>query len=143
MENKNYRRAACLSSNETTTMQEIQTDDAPGSIGPYSQGIRDGDTIYVSGQGPVDPETGDIVGDDAGEQTARTMENIGAVLEAAGSSLDNVVKATVFVRDMDNYAAVNEVYAEYLSEPFPARSAVEVSNLPIDIMVEIEVIATV
>ena len=143
MENKNYRRAACLSSNETITMQEIQTDDAPGSIGPYSQGIRDGDTIYVSGQGPVDPETGDIVGDDAGEQTARTMENIGAVLEAAGSSLDNVVKATVFVRDMDNYAAVNEVYAEYLSEPFPARSAVEVSNLPIDIMVEIEVIATV
>ena len=124
-------------------MQEIQTDDAPGSIGPYSQGIRDGDTIYVSGQGPVDPETGDIVGDDAGEQTARTMENIGAVLEAAGSSLDNVVKATVFVRDMDNYAAVNEVYAEYLSEPYPARSAVEVSNLPIDIMVEIEVIATV
>ena len=124
-------------------MHEIQTEDAPASIGPYSQGIRDGDTIYVSGQGPVDPETGEIVGDDAAEQTARTLENVGAVLEAAGSSLDNVVKATVFVRDMDNYTAVNEAYAEYMTEPFPARSAVEVSDLPIDIMVEIEVIATV
>lgn len=124
-------------------MQEIQTDDAPGSIGPFSQGIIDGDTIYVSGQGPVDPDSGEIVGDDAAEQTALTLENIGAVLEAGGSSLDNVVKATVFVRDMNNYAAVNEVYAEYMSEPYPARSAVEVSDLPIDIMVEIEVIARV
>lgn len=123
-------------------MDEIQTNDAPDAIGPYSQGIVDGDRIFVSGQGPVDPETGDVVSDDIGEQTARTLENVDAVLRAADSSLENVVKATVFVTDMDDYAAVNETYAEYMSEPFPARSAVEVSDLPIDIGVEIEVIAT-
>lgn len=123
-------------------MQEIHTDAAPDAIGPYSQGIRDGDRVFVSGQGPVDPETGEIVGENIEEQTARTLENVAAVLEAADSSLDDVVKATVFVTDMSNYAAVNDVYAEYVSEPFPARSAVEVSDLPIDIGVEIEVIAT-
>ncbi|MCU4743006.1 RidA family protein [Halobacteria archaeon AArc-m2/3/4] len=124
-------------------MDEIQTDDAPAAIGPYSQGIRDGDRIFVSGQGPVDPDSGDIVGEDIREQTERTLENVAAVLEAADSSLENVVKATVFVTDMDDYEDVNEVYAEYMSEPFPARSAVQVSELPIDIGVEIEVIATV
>ncbi|WP_121744856.1 RidA family protein [Natronorubrum halophilum] len=124
-------------------MEPIHTDDAPAAIGPYSQGVRDGDRIFVSGQGPVDPETGDIVGEDIKEQTERTLENVAAVLEAGGSSLDNVVKATVFVTDMDDYADVNEVYAEYMSDPFPARSAVEVADLPIDIGVEIEIIATV
>lgn len=123
-------------------MKEIHTDKAPAAIGPYSQGIIDGERIFVSGQGPVDPETGDIVSEDIKEQTARTMENIEAVLAAADSSLDDIVKATVFVTDMSNYAAINEVYAEYLSDPFPARSAVEVAALPIDIGVEIEVIAT-
>lgn len=123
-------------------MKEIHTDKAPAAIGPYSQGIVDGERIFVSGQGPVDPETGDIVSEDIKEQTARTMENIEAVLAAADSSLDDIVKATVFVTDMANYAAINEVYAEYLSDPFPARSAVEVAALPIDIGVEIEVIAT-
>ncbi|MCU4925522.1 Rid family detoxifying hydrolase [Halobacteria archaeon AArc-dxtr1] len=122
-------------------MEEIATDDAPGSIGPFSQAVRHGDTIYVSGQGPVDPETDEIVGDDIREQTARTLENIEIVLQAAGASLDDVLKATVFVTDMDTYDAVNEVYAEYMSDPFPARSAVEVADLPIDIGVEIEVIA--
>lgn len=123
-------------------MEEITTDDAPPSIGPYSQGIRDGDRIYVSGQGPIDPETGEIVGDDAQAQTARTLENIDAVLSATGKSLDDVVKATVFVTDMDDYDAVNEVYAEHMSEPYPARSAVEVADLPVDIRVEIEVVAS-
>ena len=123
-------------------MEEITTDDAPPSIGPFSQAIRDGDRIYVSGQGPIDPETGEIVGSDAQEQTARTLENVDAVLSAAGQSLDDVVKATVFVTDMDDYDAVNEVYAEYMSEPYPARSAVEVRDLPVDIRVEIEVIAS-
>lgn len=123
-------------------MKEIHTDKAPAAIGPYSQGIIDGERIFVSGQGPVDPETGDIVSEDIKEQTARTMENIEAVLAAADSSLDDIVKATVFVTNMSNYAAINEVYAEYLSDPFPARSAVEVAALPIDIGVEIEVIAT-
>lgn len=124
-------------------MEEISTDDAPASIGPYSQGIKDGDTVYVSGQGPVDPDSGDIVGGDIETQTERTLENVAAVLEAAGSSLDNVVKATVFVANMDDYADINEVYGDYMSEPFPARSAVEVADLPIDIGVEIEVIASV
>lgn len=123
-------------------MQEISTEDAPDAIGPYSQGMVDGKTVYVSGQGPVDPDTGDIVGDDVRTQTERTLENVAAILEAGGSSLDNVVKATVFVTDMDDYEAVNEVYAEYMSDPYPARSAVQVVELPIDIDVEIEAIAT-
>ncbi len=123
-------------------MEEIHTDDAPAAIGPYSQGIIDGDRIFVSGQGPVDPDSGDVVSEDIKEQTARTLENVEAVLEAADSSLDDIVKATVFVTDMANYADVNEVYAEYMNDPFPARSAVEVADLPIDIGVEIEVIAS-
>ena len=123
-------------------MRELSTSDAPASIGPYSQGIKDGDTVYVSGQGPVDPATGDVVGEDVREQTAQTLENVSAVLAAAGCSLDDVVKATVFVTDMDNYDAVNDVYGEYMSDPYPARSAVEVRDLPIDIEVEIEVIAS-
>lgn len=123
-------------------MEEIETDRAPSAIGPYSQGIKDDGRVYVSGQGPVDPETGDVVSDDVGEQTARTIENIAAILDAAGASLDDVLKANVYVTDMDNYEAVNEVYAEYVDEPYPARAAVEVSRLPIDIEVEIEVVAT-
>ncbi|MUV56964.1 Rid family detoxifying hydrolase [Halogeometricum sp. CBA1124] len=123
-------------------MEEIQTDAAPASIGPFSQGIRDGDRIFVSGQGPVDPDSGDVVSEDIREQTARTLENVAAVLEAGGSSLDGVVKTTVFVTDMSDYDAVNEVYEEYVSKPYPARSAVEVADLPIDIGVEIEVVAS-
>jgi 2-iminobutanoate/2-iminopropanoate deaminase len=122
-------------------MEEVVTDDAPQSIGPYSQGIKSDGRVFVSGQGPVDPETGEIVSEDISEQTAQTLENIGAVLSAAGSSLDQVVKTNVFVTDMDNYDAVNEVYGDYMSAPFPARSAVEVADLPIDIGVEIEAIA--
>jgi len=124
-------------------MEELSTDDAPASIGPYSQGIRDGDRIYVSGQGPLDPDTGEIIEGDVRDQTARTLENVAAVLEAGGASLDDVVKATVFVTDMDDYDDVNEVYAEYTSEPYPARSAVEVADLPVPIDVEIEMIARV
>ena len=123
-------------------MEEISTDDAPASIGPYSQGIRDGDRIYVSGQGPVDPGSGEIIEGDIAAQTARTLENVAAVLDAAGASLDDVVKATVFVQDMADYGEINEVYGEYMSEPYPARSAVQVEDLPIDIGVEIEVVAS-
>ncbi|WP_312907872.1 RidA family protein [Natronosalvus caseinilyticus] len=122
-------------------MKEVSTDDAPASIGPYSQAMVHGDTVYVSGQGPANPESREVEVDDIRDQTAQTLENIGAILEAAGASLDNVIKANVYVTDMDNYDAVNEVYAEYMSEPFPARCAVEVSDLPIDIGVEIEVVA--
>ncbi|RQG93545.1 RidA family protein [Natrarchaeobius chitinivorans] len=124
-------------------MKEVSTSDAPPSIGPFSQGIVDDGTVYVSGQGPIDPETEEIVGDTIEEETHRTMKNIGAVLEAAGSSLDDVVKATVFVQDMDNYDAINGVYEQYLSAPYPARSAVQVEDLPVDIGVEIEIIARV
>jgi reactive intermediate/imine deaminase len=123
-------------------MKELTTDEAPPSIGPFSQGIEDGDRIYVSGQGPIDPESGEIVDGDVAAQTARTLENVDAVLRAGDCSLDDVVKATVFLRDMDEYDAVNEVYESYLSEPYPARSAVEVVELPVDIAVEIEVVAS-
>ena len=123
-------------------MQEISTDDAPPSIGPFSQGIRDDNSIRVSGQGPIDPDSGDIIDGDIADETARTLKNIEAVLEAAGASLDDVVKTTVYVRDMDNYDGINEVYAEHFSPPYPARSAVEVSDLPVDIGVEIEVEAS-
>ncbi|WP_049924076.1 RidA family protein [Halopiger djelfimassiliensis] len=124
-------------------MEEIATADAPESIGPFSQAIRDGDRLFVSGQGPVDPDTGEIVSDDIGEQTHAVMENIRSVLEAGNSSLGNVVKSTVFVTDMDDYDDINAVYEQYLTEPYPARSAVEVSRLPIEIGVEIEVVARV
>lgn len=121
-------------------MQPVNTDDAPASIGPFSQAMIDGDRVFVSGQGPIDPETDEIVSEDVQEQTAQTLENIGAILEAAGSSLDNVLKANVYVTDMDTYDDVNETYAEYFSEPYPARCAVEVSRLPVPIKVEIEVV---
>lgn len=125
-------------------MEEISTDAAPASIGPFSQAIRDGDRIFVSGQGPVDPETGDIVADgDIRAQTAKTLANVEVVLKAAGCTLDDVVKSTLFVRDMDQYDAINEIYADRFTAPYPARSAVEVSRLPIDIGVEIEVVARV
>lgn len=123
-------------------MNEISTEDAPASIGPYSQGVVDGNRAYVSGQGPVDPDSGEVVSEEVREQTARVLENVDAVLEAADASLHDVVKTTVFVTDMENYDAVNEVYDEYMSAPYPARSAVEVADLPIDIAVEIEAVAS-
>jgi 2-iminobutanoate/2-iminopropanoate deaminase len=122
-------------------MREIATDSAPTSIGPYSQAIEANGFLFVSGQGAAEPETREVVSDDITEQAEQVFQNITAILEAAGASTDDVVKATVFLTDMDNYEAVNEVYAEHMNEPFPARSAVQVSDLPIDIGVEIEVIA--
>jgi 2-iminobutanoate/2-iminopropanoate deaminase len=124
-------------------MREVETDDAPPSIGPFSQGIIDDGTLYVSGQGPVDPDTEAIIDSDyVRDQTRQTLENIEAVLEAADCSLDDVVKTTVFVRDMDDYDDINDVYGELMSAPYPARSAVEIQDLPIDIDVEIEAIAS-
>lgn len=124
-------------------MEEIVTDDAPASIGPFSQAVRDGETVYVSGQGPIDPATDEIVDGDIGAQTERTLANVDAILQAAGGSLDDVVKVTVFLTDMSTYDAVNEVYADRFSAPYPARSAVEVADLPVDIGVEIEVVASI
>jgi len=122
-------------------MKEVSTKYAPDAIGPYSQGIIDDGRVYVSGQGPVDPETGEIVSEDVSEQTAQTLHNIGAILDAAGTSFENVLQANVYVTDMNNYEEVNEAYAEHMTEPYPARAAMEISRLPIDIEVEIEVIA--
>lgn len=123
-------------------MKEITTDKAPKALGPYSQGIIDGETVYVSGQGPADPESREVEVETIKEQTARTLKNVEAILDAADVSLDDIVKANVYLTNMNNYEAVNEVYAEYLSELYPARAAVEVADLPIDIGVEIEVVAT-
>ena len=124
-------------------MRAIDTDDAPASIGPYSQGIVDNNRIFISGQGPIDPDTGAVVSTDIREQTERTLKNIANVLRSADSSLDEVMKATVFVTDMSSYDAVNKTYDDFLSEPYPARSVVEVSDLPVDIGIEIEAIAAV
>lgn len=122
-------------------MREIATDDAPESIGPYSQAVEANGFLFVSGQGATDPDTGEIIDGDIRDETRRVFGNIASVLEAAGASTDDIVKATVFVTDMDDYEAVNEVYAEWTGDPSPARSAIEVADLPVDIGVEIEVVA--
>lgn len=127
---------------DSPAMEQITTGAVDTDL-PFSAAIRHGDTIYVSGQGPLDAETGAVVGGTVREQTAKTLENVAAILEAGGSSLDRVVRAGVYLRDMRHYEAVNEVYASYLTEPYPARTAVEVDDLPVDIMVEIDVIAAV
>lgn len=121
----------------------IQTDKAPAAIGPYSQAVAAGDFIFASGQIPVDPATGLIDGTDTVTQAKRCFENINAVLDEAGSSMDKVVKATVFLADMNDFATVNAVYADAFAgcQILPARSAVQVARLPKDVRVEIEVIA--
>ena len=119
----------------------ISTTEAPQAIGPYSQAVRAGSLVFVSGQIPVDPLTGEVVKGDIRAQTRRVLENLKGVLEAAGSSLEKVVKTTVFLANMGDYGAVNEVYAEFFSGSRPARATVEVARLPKDVGVEIEAIA--
>jgi len=119
----------------------IATDDAPKAIGPYSQAVIYGDTVYCSGQIPLDPATNQLVEGGVAEQTARVLENLKAVLEAAGSSLDRVLKTTVFLQDMGEFAAMNEVYGRYFHVNPPARATVEAARLPRDVRVEIECIA--
>lgn len=123
-------------------MEEIYTEDAPEPIGPYSQAIRDGDTVYVSGQGPADPESREVEVSGIRDQTAQVLQNAAAVLEAAGSSLENVVQANVYLADMADYDGMNEAYADAMDTPYPARAAVEVAELPVDARVEIELVAT-
>lgn len=119
----------------------ISTVNAPAAIGPYAQGIDAGSFIFTSGQLPVDPKTGMMPGD-IREQARQSLTNVKVVLEAAGSSMDKVVKTTVFLKDMNNFAAMNEVYATFFAEGMaPARSAVEVARLPKDAMLEIEAVA--
>ena len=121
----------------------ISTQKAPAAIGPYSQATKVGNFIFTSGQIPINPETGELVKGDIKEQARQVLENLKAVLEAAGSGLDKVVKTTVFINDMNRFGDVNEVYASFFTGNFPARSCVEVSRLPKDVAVEIEAIAIV
>lgn len=119
----------------------ISTQRGPKAIGPYSQAIRANGFIFISGQGAMDPATGQIVEGGIAQQTERTLENVKAIVEAAGSSLEKAVKATVFLKDMNDFAAMNEVYSRYFPTSPPARATVEVARLPRDLRVEIDVIA--
>lgn len=121
----------------------IATDRAPGAIGPYSQAVVARGVVYCSGQIPLDPATMTIVDGDIREQTRRALDNLSGVLAAAGSSLHHAVKTTVYLSDMNDFPAMNEVYAGYFADPPPARSTVEVRRLPRDVRVEIDVIALV
>ena len=121
--------------------QVIQTNNAPQAIGPYTQAIMANDTLYVSGQIPVIPATGVIVSDQVEEQARQVMENVKAVVEAAGLTLDHVVKTNVFIKNMDDFAKINAVYSEYFKENCPARACVEVARLPKDVLLEMDAIA--
>lgn len=123
-------------------MRTVQTPSAPAAIGPYSQAIVHGDLVFCSGQVAIDPATGQVVDGGIEAQTRRVLQNVEAVLTAAGSGLSRVLKATVFLKSMDDFTAMNTVYGEMFGETRPARSTVEVSRLPRDVRVEIEVIAT-
>ena len=123
--------------------QRIQTENAPAAIGPYSQAIKANGFVFVSGQIPIDPQTGEFVSGGIAEQTARVLKNLTAVLEAAGSSLERVVKTTVFLADMKEFAGMNEVYKDFFPSPPPARSTVAAAGLPRDARVEIEAVALV
>lgn len=119
----------------------ISTDHGPKAIGPYSQAIRANGFIFVSGQIPFDPSSGQIVEGDTARQTARVLDNLKAIVEAAGSSLDRAVKVGVFLKDMNDFPAMNEVYGHYFGKDFPARTTVEVARLPRDVRIEIDLIA--
>ncbi|MBC7797978.1 MAG: RidA family protein [Pyrinomonadaceae bacterium] len=121
----------------------ISTQNAPGAIGPYSQAVKANGFVFVSGQIPIDPATGNFVSDDVAEQSEQVLKNLKAVLEAAGSDLNSVVKTTIFLADMNDFGIVNEVYARHFSENFPARATVQAARLPKDARVEIEAIALV
>lgn len=122
-------------------MKQISTDKAPAAIGPYSQAIEVGNLIFASGQIPADPATGNIVEGGIEAQAHQSLTNVKNLLEAAGSSIDKVVKTTVFLAEMADFATVNGIYAQYFSEPYPARSAVAVKTLPKGVLIEVEVIA--
>ena len=119
----------------------IVTKKAPAAIGPYSQAVKVGEFIFVSGQLPIDPSTGKLVGGDIENQTRQCLENLKSILEAAGSSLDKTVKVTVFLKDMDDFSEINKVYKQYFTKDFPARCCIEVAKLPMDTGVEIEATA--
>jgi 2-iminobutanoate/2-iminopropanoate deaminase len=119
----------------------ISTPAAPGAIGPYSQAIRAGDFLFVSGQIPLDPATGALIDGGVADQTRRVLDNLGAILTAAGASFDRVVKTTVYLADMAEFAAMNDVYSQYFPPPAPARATIQAAALPRNVRVEIDLIA--
>lgn len=119
----------------------IRTERAPAAVGPYSQGVKAGQLIFTSGQLPMDPATGKLVDGKIEEQTERALENMKAILESAGASMKDVVKVTVFLKDMSDFASMNQIYSRYFSESPPARSCVQAAKLPKDVEIEIESIA--
>ncbi len=123
-----------------TNRQTIHTDSAPAAIGPYSQAVRVGSTVYLSGQIPLDPGTQELVGDDFQDQARRVFDNLTAVSQAAGGSMSDIVKLTVYLTDLGRFAEVNEVMVEYFNEPYPARAAIGVDALPRDVQIEIDAI---
>lgn len=123
--------------------QAVHADAAPKAVGPYSQAVIAGDLVFCSGQLPIDPATGEFCPGGVEAQTHQVLKNLRAVLEQAGSGLDHVVKATVFMKDLEQFVAMNGVYTEYFAEPAPARSTFQIARLPRDAMVEIEVIARI
>ena len=125
------------------TREAVSTPTAPAAIGPYSQAIRAGSLLFVSGQIPLDPASGALVEGDITLQTHRVLRNLAGILEAAGSSLDRVVRATVYLADMNDFAAMNDVYGTYFGSPAPARSTIQAARLPRDARVEIDVIAEI
>jgi 2-iminobutanoate/2-iminopropanoate deaminase len=118
--------------------QAVASDDAPKAIGPYSQAIRAGSLLFVSGQIPLDPSTGRLVDGDIAAQTHRVFANLRAILDAAGASLDHVVRATVYLADMEDFAVVNEIYGGYFSNPAPARATIQAARLPRDVIASLE-----
>ncbi len=122
--------------------EQIATKDAPAAIGPYSQAIKSNGLVFCSGQIALDPASGQLVTGDVAAQTERVLKNLAAVLKAAGSGMDRVLKTTVFLKSMGDFAVMNEVYGKHFQAPFPARSTVEAARLPKDVLVEIDVIAT-
>ena len=123
----------------------IQTNDAPAAIGPYSQAVKSPckGMLFCSGQIPLNPKTGELVGATASEQATQVLENLRAVIQAGGASLEDVVKTTIYVKSMDDFSAVNEIYGSFFSEPFPARATVEVARMPKDVLVEIDAIVAI
>lgn len=119
----------------------ISTDKAPAAIGPYSQAIEVNGMVYTSGVIPINPATGELVGGNADKQAEQALDNLKNLLEAAGTSMDNVVKTVVFIKNMEDFGSINEVYGKYFPEPYPARSCVEVARLPKDVAIEIEAVA--
>lgn len=121
----------------------IDTESAPEAIGPYSQGVKAGNLLFTSGQIPINPETGKLVDKDIGLQAKQVLDNLKAVLEAGGSSLSSVIKTTVFIKDINDFAAVNQVYSRYFKGEFPARSCIQAAALPMNALIEIEAIAII